>query len=55
MTRSTHTIVSDMMRIDNMINCPIASKGQLSNLKAIQRKLMTEYKRAAALHRLINQ
>lgn len=47
MTRSTHTIVSDMMRIDNMINCPIASKGQLSNLKAIMRKLMTEYKRAA--------
>jgi hypothetical protein len=47
MTRSTAEITSDMMRIDGMINCPIASKGKLSTLKAIQRKLMTEYKRAA--------
>lgn len=47
MTRNTHSIVADMMRIENMINCPIASKGKLSTLKAIMRKLMTEYKRAA--------
>jgi hypothetical protein len=47
MTRTTAEITSDMMRIENMLNCPIASKGKLSTLKAIMRKLITEYKRAA--------
>lgn len=48
MSRTANDILNEMLYIEGILNCPVQSRGKVTTLKGIMRKLATQYRKVMA-------